>query len=448
MKKFFSMMAAVAAMFVFASCGNDPVEGEENKPATKTQLETPVVTVKEKGETSFTIEWEAVENATSYMIYFDKNNQPTTAETSYTFTDLNAGTYKPRVKAIAEGYEDSEYSSVVEIVLTGLTNADWFTQELIAITEPTKLSDDSIVYPWNAVLYNWKGTGVADIQYAMFETASFETLTKDQVIEKMNVLSNDELALVLPDVNGEEGWTGVFTGLYGSTSYTLCALVTNDKGIEYYTTTAITTAEAVVSDETKAWFGNWTAQTSKLVDFSGEEVVFTDQVTEFTYNISIIEGTADQVYIDGISNLGADYPAFGQVYVDDDGNSYLYIWNWQVLSQIEGGYAIWYAFASTMGDYYFVSGDYPAYILGMTESGVTFTLYEGTLSNNEPFSVVAFDLVAIDEQGEILGFFNPVWKMGEWTNIAKVDDAPATQSMKARNLPAVTPATASMVVAM
>lgn len=441
-------MAAVAAMFVFASCGNDPVEGEENKPATKTQLETPVVTVKEKGETSFTIEWEAVENATSYMIYFDKNNQPTTAETSYTFTDLNAGTYKPRVKAIAEGYEDSEYSSVVEIVLTGLTNADWFTQELIAITEPTKLSDDSIVYPWNAVLYNWKGTGVADIQYAMFETASFETLTKDQVIEKMNVLSNDELALVLPDVNGEEGWTGVFTGLYGSTSYTLCALVTNDKGIEYYTTTAITTAEAVVSDETKAWFGNWTAQTSKLVDFSGEEVVFTDQVTEFTYNISIIEGTADQVYIDGISNLGADYPAFGQVYVDDDGNSYLYIWNWQVLSQIEGGYAIWYAFASTMGDYYFVSGDYPAYILGMTESGVTFTLYEGTLSNNEPFSVVAFDLVAIDEQGEILGFFNPVWKMGEWTNIAKVDDAPATQSMKARNLPAVTPATASMVVAM
>lgn len=441
-------MAAVAAMFVFASCGNDPVEGEENKPATKTQLETPVVTVKEKGETSFTIEWEAVENATSYMIYFDKNNQPTTAETSYTFTDLNAGTYKPRVKAIAEGYEDSEYSSVVEIVLTGLTNADWFTQELIAITEPTKLSDDSIVYPWNAVLYNWKGTGVADIQYAMFETASFETLTKDQVIEKMNVLSNDELALVLPDVNGEEGWTGVFTGLYGSTSYTLCALVTNDKGIEYYTTTAITTAEAVVSDETKAWFGNWTAQTSKLVDFSGEEVVFTDQVTEFTYNISIIEGTADQVYIDGISNLGADYPAFGQVYVDDDGNSYLYIWNWQVLSQIEGGYAIWYAFASTMGDYYFVSGDYPAYILGMTESGVTFTLYEGTLSNNEPFSVVAFDLVAIDGQGEILGFFNPVWKMGEWTNIAKVDDAPATQSMKARNLPAVTPATASMVVAM
>lgn len=442
------MMAAVAAMFVFASCGNDPVEGEENKPATKTQLETPVVTVKEKGEISFTIEWEAVENATSYMIYFDKNNQPTTAETSYTFTDLNAGTYKPRVKAIAEGYEDSEYSSVVEIVLTGLTNADWFTQELIAITEPTKLSDDSIVYPWNAVLYNWKGTGVADIQYAMFETASFETLTKDQVIEKMNVLSNDELALVLPDVNGEEGWTGVFTGLYGSTSYTLCALVTNDKGIEYYTTTAITTAEAVVSDETKAWFGNWTAQTSKLVDFSGEEVVFTDQVTEFTYNISIIEGTADQVYIDGISNLGADYPAFGQVYVDDDGNSYLYIWNWQVLSQIEGGYAIWYAFASTMGDYYFVSGDYPAYILGMTESGVTFTLYEGTLSNNEPFSVVAFDLVAIDGQGEILGFFNPVWKMGEWTNIAKVDDAPATQSMKARNLPAVTPATASMVVAM
>lgn len=448
MKKFFSMMAAVAAMFVFASCGNDPVEGGENKPATKTQLETPVVTVKEQGETSFTIEWEAVENATSYMIYFDKNNQQTTAETSYTFTDLNAGTYKPRVKAIAEGYEDSEYSSVVEIVLTGLTNADWFTQELIAITDPTELSNGSIVYPWNAVLYNWKGTGVADIQYAMFETAYFDTLTKDQVIAAMTVLSNDNLALVLPEVNGEEGWTGVFSGLYGSTSYTLCAFVTNDKGVEYYTTTAITTAEAVVSDETKAWFGNWTAQTSKLVDFSGEEVAFTDQVTEFTYNISIIEGTADQVYIDGISTLGADMPAFGQVVVDENGNNILYIWNWQVLSPIEGGYAIWYAFASTMGDYYFVSGDYPAYILGMTESGVTFTLYEGKLSNNEPFSVVAFDLAAIDEQGEILGFFNPEWKMGEWTNIAKVDDAPATQSMKARNLPAVTPATASMVVAM
>ncbi len=449
MKKFFSMMAAVAAMFVFASCGNDPVEGGENKPATKTQLETPVVTVKEKGETSFTIEWEAVENATSYMIYFDKNNQPTTAETSYTFTDLNAGTYKPRVKAIAEGYEDSEYSSVVEIVLTGLTTADWFTQELIALTEPTELTNGTVVYPWDAVLYNWKGTGVADIQYAMFDTAYFDTLTKDEVLENLNAMSADDLDYVLPLINGEEGWTGVFIGLYGSSSYTLCALVTNDKGIEYYTTNQITTAEVVLAEETKAWLGNWTAQTSKLIDFSSEEAVITDQVTEFSYNISIIEGTADQVYVDGISTMGTDLPAFGQVVVDDNGNNYLYIWNYQILSPIEGGgYAIWYANASTKGDYYFVSGEYPAYILGMTESGVTFTLYEGILSNDEPFTVAAFDLAAIDEQGSLMGLFESVWKMGEWTNITKVDDAPAAQSMKARNLPAVTPATASMVVAM
>lgn len=453
MKKFFSMMAAVAAMFVFASCGNDPVEGGENKPGTKTQLETPVVTVKEKGETSFTIEWEAVENATSYMIFLDQKNQPTTAETSYTFTDLNAGTYKPRVKAIAEGYEDSEYSSVVEIVLTGLTDADWFTQELIAITEPTELSSGSIVYPWNAVLYNWKGTGVADIQYAMFETAYYETLTKDQVLENMNVFSNEDLAYVLPYVNGEEGWTGVFTGLTAKTSFTLCTLVTNDKGVELYTTNAITTAEVVVAEETKAWYGTWTVNAHEIysINQQGEGTV-SEQEETFTINITASEDAHNEVYIDGWSVMGLDYGAYTYGIVEENTLS---IMNGTYLGLGEDGsyYLYWLGVYSDPVGYSIEA--YPSNIATLAEDGntaestnkLTFYYQDGT-----PLEVTCYcsDVMGVTDAGQIYFFIEEwpaVYRSGdmEWTKSAA---APATLNANARTLNPKSALKSSMVVAM
>ncbi|MBR4045834.1 MAG: fibronectin type III domain-containing protein [Alistipes sp.] len=461
MKKFFSMMAAVAAMFVFASCGNDPVEGE-NKPATKTQLETPVVTVKEKGETSFTIEWEAVKNATSYMIYFDKNNQKTTAETSYTFTDLNAGTYKPRVKAIAEGYEDSEYSSVVEIVLTGLTNADWFTQTLAPITEPTELSDGTIVHPWNAVYYSWKGTGVVDIQYVMFATEYFESITKDEVLENMNTMSADQLAMVLPYINGEmvndpeapaEDWTGVFRGLPGNTSFTLCALVTNDKGVEYYTTSEITTAEVVIAEETKAWFGTWTVNAHEIysINQQGEGTVSAQEET-FTINITASEDAHNEVYVDGWSVMGLDAGAYTYGIVEENTLS---IMNGTYLGLAEDGSFRYYWLGIYSDPVNFTIEAYPSNIATLAEDGntaastnkLTFYYEDGT-----PLEVTCYcsDVMGVADDGQVYFFIEDwpaVYRSGdmEWT---KSEAAPATLNANARTLNPKSALKSSMVVAM
>lgn len=462
MKKFFSMMAAVAAMFVFASCANDPEEGGENKPATKTQLETPVVTVKEKGETSFTIEWEAVKNATSYMIYFDKNNQKTTAETSYTFTDLNAGTYKPRVKAIAEGYEDSEYSSVVEIVLTGLTNADWFTQTLAPITEPTELSDGTIVHPWNAVYYSWKGTGVVDIQYVMFATEYFESITKDEVLENMNTMSADQLAMVLPYINGEmvndpeapaEDWTGVFRGLPGNTSFTLCALVTNDKGVEYYTTSEITTAEVVIAEETKAWFGTWTVNAHEIysINDKGEGTVSAKEET-FTINITASEDAHNEVYVDGWSVMGLDAGAYTYGIVEENTLS---IMNGTYLGLAEDGSFRYYWLGIYSDPVNFTIEAYPSNIATLAEDGntaastnkLTFYYQDGT-----PLEVTCYcsDVMGVADDGQVYFFIEEwpaVYRSGdmEWT---KSEAAPATLNANARTLNPKSALKSSMVVAM
>lgn len=455
-------MAAVAAMFVFASCANDPEEGGENKPATKTQLETPVVTVKEKGETSFTIEWEAVENATSYMIYFDKNNQKTTAETSYTFTDLNAGTYKPRVKAIAEGYEDSEYSSVVEIVLTGLTNADWFTQTLAPITEPTELSDGTIVYPWNAVYYSWKGTGVVDIQYVMFATEYFESITKDEVLENMNTMSADQLAMVLPYINGEmvndpedpaEDWTGVFRGLPGNTSFTLCALVTNDKGVEYYTTSEITTAEVVIAEETKAWFGTWTVNAHEIysINQQGEGTVSAKEET-FTINITASEDAHNEVYVDGWSVMGLDAGAYTYGIVEENTLS---IMNGTYLGLAEDGSFRYYWLGIYSDPVNFTIEAYPSNIATLAEDGntaastnkLTFYYEDGT-----PLEVTCYcsDVMGVADDGQVYFFIEDwpaVYRSGdmEWT---KSEAAPATLNANARTLNPKSALKSSMVVAM
>ena len=453
MKKFFSMMAAVAAMFVFASCGNDPVEGGENKPATKTQLETPVVTVKEKGETSFTIEWEAVENATSYMIFLDQKNQPTTAETSYTFTDLNAGTYKPRVKAIAEGYEDSEYSSVVEIVLTGLTTAEWFTQTLAPITEPTELSDGTIVYPWNAIYYIWKGTGVADIQYGLFSTEYFESITKDEVLENLNAMSADDLDYVLPYLHGEEGWVGVFRGLPGNTSFTLCTLVTNDKGVEYYTTNEITTAEVVAAEETKAWLGTWTVNAHEIYSINAEgEGTVSAQEETFTINITASEEAHNEVYIDGWSVMGLDAGAYTYGIVEENTLS---IMNGTNLGLAADGsyYYYWLGIYSDPVGYSIDA--YPSNIATLAEDGnaaastnkLTFYYEDGT-----PLEVICYcsDVMGVTDQGQIYFFIEDwpaVYRSGdmEWTKSAA---APATLNANARTLNPKSALQSSMVVAM
>lgn len=449
MKKFFSMIAVFAAMFAFASC--TPDEGTDkpgpNPGPTGGKLATPVLT-ETHTETSITVAWEAVTNADSYMVNLDGKNY-TTAECSYTFENLKAGEYTVRVKAKGAGYEDSDNAKIV-ISLTGLTSVEWFTQNLFQLEEPYQFEDGSVAYPYNSLFFEWKGTGVADIQCGLFPTSALEGAKDGDIKASLSGLGSS-LNAILQLVNGD-GYMGIYGSLTGSTSYTLCALVTNTEGVECLVKSEATTVEAVVSDAAKAWFGSYNAKASQLIDISANAV--TEQPTNFSFSVSIIEGTTDEVYVDGLSIMGTDTPALGQAVADEQGNNLLAVWNYVVFSEMgEGWYLYWYALCDTMGDYYFVSGNYPAMIFAQDNQGnITCERYVGELGDGSPFEVVAFDLIGVNAEGKFgipqdqNGNKFSVWKYGDYTDITKVEATAAVANRKAVSVGQTIPA--SVVVAM
>lgn len=430
-------MAVLAAMFAFVAC-SETGGTDEPTPGDGTKLAKPELTIKEQTETSFTVAWNAVSGADAYMVNMNSKNY-TTDECEYTFENLNGGEYTVRVKATGKGYKDSDNASI-KVTVTGLTKCDWFEQELIAVTEPTELNDGTMVYPYEALFFNWKGTDIKSIQYGLFATADVETASPAEIKKNLNGFSADAEAQILAAVNGADGFTSVFNKLTGSTSYTLYTLVTNADGVEYLASSTLTTAEAEVSEDTKAWLGTYTAQTAKIYDIATSEI--SEEVTNFTFTVTSIEGTTDEVYIDGLSIIGTDLPAMGQVAADGEGNILMAIWNYVDMGPLGGGFNLyWYALCATMGDYYLVSGSYPAYILTLAADGtITCEAYAGELSDGSPFEVAAFDVIGVDANGEF-GIpqdqdGNPFskWKMGVYTNITKTGAAPAALNAQPKSL--------------
>ena len=420
-------MAVLAAMFAFVAC-EPTVDG----PATGSKLATPELS-ETHTETSFTISWNAVSGADAYIVNFDGKNY-TTAECTYTFDNLNGGDYQVRVKATGAGYEDSDNAKIV-VTLTGIVNADWFEQTLANLTEPYQFEDGSVAYPYNAVFFTWKGTGITEIKYGAFLTSGLDGVSDKEIKKELMTIDSS----VLPDVNSDEGYTSIIGDLSGSTSYTLCALVTNEQGLEYFVKGSITTAEAVLTDETKAWLGTYNATASKTIDISTNTVA--DATTNFTFTVTPIEGTADEVYVDGLSIMGTDTPALGMVAPDGEGNNLLAVWNYVVFSEMgEGWLLYWYALCDTKGDYYFVSGNYPALIFAQDKDGnITCERWFGELGDGSPFEVMAFDLIGVSEQGfgipqDQNGNAFSVWKYGDYTNITKAEAAAAVANSKPMNL--------------
>lgn len=107
-------MIAMMALAVLFSCDKKTEPEPEPQPE-PTTLATPTLNVADQNETSFTVSWSAVQNAVSYGYTLNDGAEQNTAETSVSFTDLEAGTYTVKVKAIApEGdeFEDSQWGSI------------------------------------------------------------------------------------------------------------------------------------------------------------------------------------------------------------------------------------------------------------------------------------------------------------------------------------------------
>lgn len=405
-------MAVIAAMFAFASCTDTPAE---DLTPEVTKLATPVVEIVDVTETGFTAKWAAVEGATSYAISTNIPDQKlvNTSETSYQFENLNKGEYTVRVKASGEGKDDSDFSEVKKVTLTGATSADWFTQT-VALVEDNAENRAIGCYTFNAVDFVWKGTGVKELFYGMFETESIASMSDDEIVSNMQYSLDGEM---LAEVNSAEGFARSFTGLQGSTSYTLCALATNEAGVKYLAKGSVTTTESQLTDQAKAWIGTWTAKSTEILawvtvqdeDINGDEVIdekdaYTDlQVKdgEIPYELAITPypGYTDFAFIDGLSVWGADMPNLAQFIIGQQGQNYLVVANGTLLDE---NYGIEWATVCEINGYTgipdgtlsFVGGGYETFIFELNADGeVVCQMGSGYLNEEK---TATYDAVSTD----------------------------------------------------
>ena len=441
MKKFFSMMMIAAAVFAFAACGNDepgPQGGgnEGGKLATPELSETHT-------ETSITVSWGAVENAEAYRVNLKGKNY-TTEELSYTFENLNAGTYDIRVMATAEGYTDSEMAKI-SVTITGATSVDWFTQTL-SLPEVDETVDygngQVMVYqPYNGVKALWKGTDVADIKYGLFATEGLDGVSDAQIKGNLNTFDNITGALEL--INSADGLEIIYGGCSANTSYTAYVWVKNVAGQEFFTSNEITTSDFEVPAETQAWIGTWNAKTSQAIsiDNTGAGTLSAKDET-FTLTIAASATAPDMVVIDGLSVLGEGNPTVGYVVE----NTLTIVTNFSIGADADGITYMWLPFVAVDGELLGLNdfgGEVPAHTLTMAEDGTVtgetgkfgVKFEDGTEAEAE---VVCTELYGVSQQGQLYFFiesFPAVYRAGALELTKAATPTANVLNKEARNFP-------------
>ena len=404
----------IAAAFAFVACG-DPIDETVGggKLATPELSETHT-------ETSITVSWGAVENAEAYIVNLSGNTY-TTEACEYTFENLNAGKHIIRVCATAAGYENSDFVKI-EVTITGATEVDWFTQtvSLPDVDETVDYGNGQVmVYqPYNGVKVLWKGTGVADIMYALFESAALEGVTDTQI--KNEMFTFDDINGALELVNSADGLEVIFGGCSANTKYTACVWVKNEEGIECLAKNEITTADFDIPAETQAWIGTWNATTSKALSIDDSGVgTLTDKTESFTFTVAASSQAPDMVVIDGLSVLGEGNPTVGYVVED----TLTIVTNISVGADANGIYYMWLPFIAVDGQLLGLNdfgGEVPAHVLTMAEDGTVtgetgkfgVRFQDGTEAEAE---VVCSELYGVDQQGQLYFFtesFPAVYRAG------------------------------------
>ena len=426
MKKFFSMMMIAAAAISFAACGEDTPDGPVNPTPNGSKLETPAPEATEVAETEFTIAWEAVANADSYTVNLKGKNY-TTAETSYKFENMNAGEYTVRVKATGEGYKDSDFGQVV-VTLTGATSVDWFESSVA----PAQENPEKGYGPYNAVAFTWKGTGVKSLSYGLYLSENLMSVDDETIKDALTAIGAEDLAVV----NSAEGLSAVLGPISGGTTYTMCLLVTNEAGIEFFSKEEVTTETAEASAEALAWAGTWTVTSTQKysIDQNGDGTVI-DGAETFTVNITTSPNDPDEVVIDGWSVLGEGFTTYGSVEGDT-----LYILNGTYLGQgqdqngqpFDYYWVGWYDFGLSIDG----NPSNIATLDGETATSTNAMTFYDENNNEVPVVCFASDVFGVTETGGLLFFvesFPGVYRTGDMTWTKSTAAAQAT-SIDALNL--------------
>jgi hypothetical protein len=435
MKKFFSMMVIAAAAFSFAACDSIiPDEGEKPGPdqPAGTKLETPAPEVAETGDTWFTISWEAVKGADSYSLMV-KGKNFNTSETSYKFENYNAGEYTVRVKAIGEGYKDSDFGSVV-VTLTGATSVDWFESTVA----PAKENAEEGYAPYNAVEFTWKGTGVKSLSYGLYGSESLLGIDDKTIKDALTAVDDKTVAAV----NSADGLSAVMGPINGGTTYTMCILVTNEAGVEFFSKQEVTTESAQPSADAQAWIGTWEVNSTKVysIDQAGAGTEM-DGADTFTVNITTSANDPNEVIVDGWSVLGEGFTTYGSV----EGNK-LFILNGTYLGISEDGSFgyYWLGWFSIDGGKTSISMDaYPSNVVTMDGDTATSTNeYNLYYEDGTPAPTVCYcsDVFGVTEGGNIyflIEAFPGEYRTGNMTWTKSTAAAQALSAQPKKNLSAL-----------
>ena len=434
------MMVAFATLFSLVAC--EKTQTDEPKGG---QLAAPVLKVETDGETSFTIMWDAVKNADTYRLNLRGKNY-TTTECQYLFENLNAGEYTVRVQSIGAGYTDSEFASIV-VTLNGASSIDWFTQTMA----PAAVDEENGAYPYNAFDVVWKGTDVADLRYGLFQTAAIAGVDDVTIIDNLKGVEQS----VINAVNTAEGMAAVFGPVNGGTSYTLCTYVTNKAGIKFLVKSEATTEEVEMSEEASKWLGTWNVKSHQIytIDSSGKGV---QSAKEDSFQVTITPGSSDpyELYIDGLSVLGEEWPTLGVVE-----DNMLFVLNGTNLGVSESGdfyyyWLGWFAFPEAYGGTQISADTYPSLVLVMDENGAVTCTNKYNMTdedgNDVPVECMCCDVFGLTESGSIyflIEAFPGVYRSGDmdWTRTEPAAASLKAMTFKSKKQHAVLPT--SLVVA-
>ena len=288
--------------FYFMEAGVDRSEATE--PTIIPQLPDPQnVRVINESATSFTLTWDSVENATSYMIDAGNGGVYTTSDNYIEFTDVAPYTlYWTMVSALSDSSLYRQSNWVGTYAYTADTNqpCSWFTQSL----SPGQGTEyDHQLY--NSLDLTWKGTGVTSISYFCMSTEEYYNngYSLGFIVANMNGFNE-----YLGEINSEEGFSAYFSNLNQNCEYILFALVTNEQGETYMAISESKTESYELSEAESRWIGTWQMTAHKALVYDGENVSIIDREESFTVNITANPNIARYFFVDGFSVLGEGWP--------------------------------------------------------------------------------------------------------------------------------------------
>lgn len=374
-------------LIAVTSCNEEgPVNNEGKVP-----LSAPVPVVEIIDGTSFTLRWDAVENASGYTCKLYDDLQVVT-DTSIRYEDLPSGPVVVEIKSNAprhsKKWADSEY-----VQLTVNVEGDVIS-----------VKADNI--EWNSVQITCEQkTGITYLYDIMSKEFYNEFSSDEQMISEYvkAVSAVYELRSLL--VMGES--SREFTRLVGDTEYIAFAVGMDKEGnmtTELFKTEFITATMPAPDPEMQKWFGTWTATFPKTLKFDWNDGSMKSEVLEepMTFDITI-EGDPldrDQALVYGWSQC-KDYEAIAALDIYSD--------NLNLFSGVavddkdeRGCVPTWGAWVHVQNDdsYTLIKQQIPAYSISMdSEDTASSTLFEGVMSNGSPFQVVSLEIFAVADGG-------------------------------------------------